>query len=73
MRKAYYNGTNHYSDDSVDIGLPLQTGFRDIGIYASNIHYAFKGAYAFFRVYGKALSNEEVQQNFNATRNRLGL
>ena len=73
MRRAYYNGINHYSDDSTDVGLPQTTQYRDVGLYASNINYAFKGAYAFFRVYGKALSNEEVQQNFQATRNRLDL
>ena len=73
MRRAYYNGINHFSNDSIDVGLPQPTQYRDVGNYANNIHYSFKGAYAFFRVYGKALSNEEVQQNFNATRNRLGL
>ena len=58
---------------SVDLGLPLNTQPTGIGRYAGASSYYFNGYYYSFRAYDRALSTDEVLQNYNATKSRFGL
>jgi len=74
--KAYVNGFLDRERSDTGMTGPINTGgdfqlriFRNTG---TNLAYA-DGKVAIARVYNRALSAEEVLQNFNATRGRFGL
>lgn len=57
-----WTGTTRWPTNPINIG-------RD----NNNVNYYFTGEIAYFRVYRRALTLEEHQQNFNATKTRFGL
>ena len=72
--RAYINGLQVYSNTTTNVVLPLATRVTGVGRYATtgNI-YGFKGNYAVFKAYNRALSAAEVEQNYNATKSRFNL
>ena len=63
------NGTPLSAPGTIDInGSPLV-----LGAYSTAADYPFDGDIANMRVYDKALSQEEITQNFNAYRSRFGV
>jgi hypothetical protein len=80
--KIYANGTDvttvthpgneMYSLSTVNIG---NRGGADLtGHYTANgTDYEFNSSIAMVRVYDRALTKAEIQQNFNSTRNRFGV
>jgi hypothetical protein len=80
--EIYANGTNvttvthtgneRYSLPSVNIGN--RGGAALTGHYTANgTDYEFNSSIASVRVYDRALTKAEIQQNFNSTRNRFGV
>jgi len=57
-----WSGTTRWPTDNLNLG-------RD----NNNVNYYFTGEIAYFRIYRRALTLEEHQQNFNATKTRFGL
>jgi hypothetical protein len=71
-RRTYINGTLVTSDFQTGTIDTNNTGMY-IGAYGPGTSYFYNGKLAVIRVYNRALSAAEVQQNFNATRNRFGV
>jgi hypothetical protein len=80
--EIYANGTNvttvtnpgneRYSLSTVNIGN--RGGAALTGHYTANgTDYEFNSSIAMVRVYDRALTKAEIQQNFNSTRNRFGV
>jgi len=68
--KIYLN-TNLYHQISIDGYLPYTSEYFTIGL--NRIYYHFGGYMSDVKVYSKALSQEEVEQNFQALRGRYGI
>jgi hypothetical protein len=70
-RKLFVNTTNVLSDINTVTGQnttePISIGAYNGGIYSSY------GAIPIYRVYNRALTTEEITQNYNATKSRFGL
>lgn len=67
-----YAGKESYLAPSVNIGN--RGGATLTGQYtASGTDYEFNSSIAVVRVYDRALTKAEIQQNFNSTRNRFGV
>lgn len=70
-RKIYFNGVEIFSDTNVVTGQNT-TNVISIGAY-ENGAFAFVGAIPIYNLYNRALSANEVLQNYNATKSRFGL
>ena len=72
--KMYVNGINRVLSQ---INGSSRTGIASnqltIGGFRSASSYSFPGKISNFRIYNKALSQNEILQNFNALRNRYGI
>ena len=70
-RKLFVNTTNVLSDVNIVTGQnttePISIGAYNGGSYSSY------GAIPIYRVYNRALTTEEITQNYNATKSRFGL
>ena len=69
-QKIYLNGVLNVSQTSAT-GFAGTTAVLNIGIYYSP--YLFDGLISNVRIYNRALSLVEIQQNFNALRGRFGV
>ena len=70
-RKLYVNTVNVLDDINTVTG---QNSTEPISIGAYNGgNYSAYGAIPIYRVYNRALTTEEISQNYNATKNRFGL
>lgn len=70
-RKLYVNTTNVLSDMNSVTGQNV-TEPISIGAYNGGSYSAY-GAIPIYRVYTRALTTEEITQNYNATKSRFGL
>jgi hypothetical protein len=73
--KFYINGQDAGSityTNLVNFTLETTTG-TGIGRHKNNTGYPFNGKIAFAKVYNRALSDQEIQQNYNALKGRYGL
>ena len=68
--KLFLN-TSEYHSVSVSGYLPYTTQNFTIGL--NRIYYHFGGQISYCKIYSKALTPTEIQQNFNATRGRFGI
>ena len=69
-----YAGNERYSEQTVNIGNRGGAGLAASSYYTYNgIDYEFNSSIASVRVYDRALTKAEIQQNFNSTRNRFGV
>ena len=67
-------GNERYSEQTVNIGNRGGAGLATSSQYTpSGIDYEFNSSIAMVRVYDRALTKAEIQQNFNSTRNRFGV
>jgi hypothetical protein len=71
VREAAFDGAEVYSARTVSVG-DRQTGTQ--GFYTTNgTDYRWLGDVSMVRVYSRAMTPEEILQNFNSTRGRFGL
>jgi hypothetical protein len=71
VRDSQFSGKEIYSSTQVGIG---NRGTEDQIYYTPNgSDYEYNGSIAMVRVYDRALTKAEIQQNFNSTRNRFGV
>ena len=71
---AIHPGNERYSEQTVNIGNRGGAGLATSSQYTpSGIDYEFNSSIAMVRVYDRALTKAEIQQNFNSTRNRFGV
>jgi hypothetical protein len=71
----YVNGIRTYASNYTDT-ITTTTGGVSIGAYggfAGSREYYYSGNISNVKIYNRALSAEEVQQNFNALRGRFGI
>lgn len=71
----YINGVKVYSKSYTDI-ISTTTGGMSIGVYggyAGGRNYYYNGKLSNVKIYNRALTDEEVLQNFNAVRGRFGI
>ena len=73
QKKIYINGVLKSTVSASGTVTQNTTGPAFIGIYGNHAGYPFNGRIAQTRVYNRALSDDEVRQNFNATRSRFGI
>lgn len=74
-RRIYVNG-KQVASDALNYTIPTNTNGCSIGVYGGfngSRGYYYNGSIAIVRVYNRALSSNEVLQNFNALRGRFGL
>jgi hypothetical protein len=71
-KAIYANSVLIGLDNTITGGLVAANSTSYIGSAGGGSE-LFKGNYACFRMYGKALTSHEVLQNFNATRARFGI
>ena len=74
-RRLYINGTLVNSDAQSGT-IATDTGGMSIGVYggySGGRGYYYNGNLAVCRIYNRALTAAEIQQNFNATRSRFGI
>ena len=69
--KVYKNGVEGSMIDSLSAAINTNGNFR-IGTWANNTWW-LNGNIASVKVYNRALTASEIQQNFNATKSRYGL
>ena len=67
-----YAGNERYSEQTVNIGNRGGAGLAGHYTYTGT-DYEFNSSIAMVRVYDRALTKAEIQQNFNSTRNRFGV
>jgi hypothetical protein len=69
---SYMNGAvkNNYSDATINTGS-LYTLSLSKGVYGP--YYYFNGSISNVKIYDRALTPQEIQQNFNALRGRYGI
>jgi hypothetical protein len=70
-RTLYVNGVNVLNQANIVTGQN-STAVLGLGAY-SNGNYAFVGAIPTFRLYNRALTQDEILQNYNATKGRYNL
>jgi hypothetical protein len=74
VRTVTHPGNERYSEQTVNIGNRGGAGLAASGQYTPNgTDYEFNSSIASVRVYDRALTKAEIQQNFNSTRNRFGV
>lgn len=74
-RRIYVNGVQ-VASDTLNYSIPTNAGGCSIGAYggfSGSKSYYFNGNIGLVRVYNRALSANEVRQNFNALRGRYGI
>jgi hypothetical protein len=74
-RRLYVNGVQ-VAADALNYTLPTNANGCSIGVYGGfngSRGYYYNGDIAIVKVYNRALSAAEVQQNFNSLRSRFGL
>jgi len=74
-RRLYINGTL-VNSDTLSGTIATNNGGMSIGAYggfSGSRGYYYNGNLAICKIYNRALSATEVQQNFNATHNRFGI
>jgi len=74
-RKLYINGVQVNSDTQSGT-IDTNSGGMSIGVYggySGGRGYYYNGNLAVCRIYNKALTASEIQQNYNATRGRYGI
>lgn len=69
--KLYINGANHV-DQTETISMSDWSGIWHIGRRANGTFY-LDGSLSNIKIYNRALTAAEIQQNFNATRGRFGI
>jgi hypothetical protein len=72
-KKIYVNGVLKATINVTGTLVSNTTGASYIGIFGSFAGYPFNGKIAHTSVYNRALSDSEIQQNFNATKAKYGL
>jgi hypothetical protein len=72
-KRIYVNGIQRTSSSATGTVTQNTTGRAYIGIYGNFGGYFFNGNIASTKIYNRALTAAEVQQNYNATRSRYGL
>lgn len=70
-RKLYINGVEVASDSQTGT-IATNSGGMTIGEYGGGA-YRYNGSINVVKVYNRALTQEEIQQNFNALRGRYGI
>jgi len=74
MMYIYQNGVVNVQTLSYDGTIRLSTRNVNIGSLREDTNlYPFNGRIAFVKIYNRALSAQEVLQNFNATKSRFGI
>lgn len=68
----FYLNSNQIYTKSVNNTYVLNDNFW-FGIHDSGGEYPFNGRISTIRIYNRALSDSEIQQNYNATKTRFGL
>jgi len=73
--KLYLNGVeiDSFSGATIDIASMSTTSFLIGRPYSTSLGRRYNGQIAVVKVYNKALTASEVQQNFNALRGRFGI
>jgi hypothetical protein len=71
-RRAYIDG-NYIGQASVSGTLVSSFSSRHIGKFGNNNAYWLNGDLSIASIYSRALSNEEIKQNFEAIRGRYGI
>jgi len=70
----YLNGVEQTSPSTTNIGPGNQNNKIILGVRSDNVSTTWlDGNIATFTIYNRALSSDEVTQNFNATRGRFGV
>jgi len=70
--KIFVNGVEILSATSIGGNLLPFSGFR-VGTYRFNDNRWFDGSISLVQIYNRALTLQEIQQNFNALRGRYGV
>lgn len=74
VKTVYINGIQRYQQTGVTGTMPTGQTNQYVGKYGNaGNNYPFNGQIAISRVYNRALTAQEVQQNFQATKGRYGL
>ena len=68
----YVNGLLYGSNAGTNI-FTIPTGPTQIARYVGSVYGSFKGKISQIQYYNRALSSQEVLQNYNATKSRFGL
>jgi hypothetical protein len=71
-RRAYIDG-NYIGESSVSGTLEFSFSNRNIGKFGSDNTYWLNGDLAVVSLYNRDLNNDEIKQNFEATRGRYGI
>lgn len=71
-RRAYIDG-NYIGESSVSGTLVFSFSNRHIGKFGSDNTYWLNGDLSIASIYNRSLSNEEIKQNFEATRGRYNI
>ena len=73
--RSYLNGSFDVSLDTgqLDISTSYSPGEMRIGNASSRVYGYYDGYIAVARIYNTALTDDEVKQNYNATKGRFGL
>ena len=69
----YFNGINQALDGTTTGVNKTNTGTLFLGQFSGGGGYTFEGKISTYRLYNRALTPLEIQQNFNAIRSRYGL
>ena len=69
----FYLNTNNVGSSSLSGILDSSTSKPTIGWGADSADYYFNGNIYISQIYNRALSDSEIQQNYNATKTRFGL
>lgn len=73
-KTVYINGIQQYQQTGVTGTIPTGQTNQYVGKYGNaGNNYPFSGSIAVSKVYNRALTEAEVQQNFNALRGRFGV
>lgn len=73
-KTVYINGVQRYQQTGVTGSMPTGQTNQYVGKYGNaGNNYPFSGSIAVSKVYNRALTESEVQQNFNALRGRYGI
>ena len=70
---TFYLNTNNVGSSSLSGVLDSSTSQPTIGWGATSADYYFNGNIYIGQIYNRALSDSEIQQNYNATKTRFGL
>ena len=69
-----YQNTTLVTSTAAESTVSIHTGYKNIGIsYTASSPYFFSGNFYNFAIYNRALTSQEIQQNYNSTKTRYGL